>query len=39
MGSAVGNDYSNQLANTAQFVAQFTVPVTKDQAQGVYNVG
>lgn len=35
---AVGKDYSNQLATTAQFVAQFTAPVTKDQAQNVFNV-
>lgn len=38
VGNAVGKDYSNQLATTAQFVAQFTAPVTKEQAQNVFNV-
>ncbi|CAL8108544.1 unnamed protein product [Orchesella dallaii] len=38
VGQAVGRDYSNRLATTAQYVAQFTVPVTKEQANGVYNV-
>lgn len=38
VGSAVGRDFANQRATTAQYVAQFTVPVTKEQAGRVFHV-
>ena len=38
VGAAVGRDYRDRLATTAQYVAGFTVPVTKEQAGRVFDV-
>ncbi len=33
----MANNYNNQLATTAQFVAQYTAPVTQDQLHNAYH--
>ena len=36
IANVVRNDYNGQLSTTAQFVAQYTAPVTQDQLHNAY---